>query len=136
MTQTVENISDKVSDPAFDRKASVKAVFEAAVAVSGADTSYPDKGKVQTARVKKAHLEQLVASWRPAGGDDTKLPGALGAIANTLLGEGSELDFIAVKRAARRVPRVSGQRMEGCLDAALARHLNPGTIFPSCDCLK
>ena len=125
---SVGGISDKQSKPAFDMKASVKSVFEAAV--SGKHS--PDDGKVHNARARKAHIVQLTASLRSAGGDNTKLPLALGRLANTLLGEGSELDFLAVKRAARRVPRVSGQRMEWIrgvgLDAALARHLNPGTL--------
>ena len=42
------------------------------------------------------------------------------------------LDFIALKAAARRVPRVSGQRTAWVrsmgLDADLARHLPPGTL--------
>jgi hypothetical protein len=63
---------------------------------------------------------------------ESKLAAALRGLANTLLGEGVELDLLAVKRAARRVPRVAGQRMEWAgsvgLDAALARHLPPGTL--------
>ena len=54
-------------------------------------------------------------------------------LANALEGlSESEMDFMAIKNAARRLPRVSGQRMAWVrsmnLDAALARHLPPGTL--------
>jgi hypothetical protein len=43
-----------------------------------------------------------------------------------------QLDFLALKTAMRRVPRVVGQRMEWVqkmgIVASLARHLPPGTL--------
>jgi hypothetical protein len=57
---------------------------------------------------------------------------ALAGLAETLVSDGIELDFLAVKKAARRVPRVVGQRMEWAkglqLDAMLARQLTPGYL--------
>ena len=45
---------------------------------------------------------------------------------------GDSLDFLGLKAAAKQLPRVSGQRMSWasslCLDAALARHVPPGTL--------
>ena len=82
-------------------------------------------------RVTKAALEKLAASLT-SDARTSKLVLALSGLAKTLLEADGELDFLAVKRAARRVPRVAGQRMEWVrgvnLDAALARHLPPGTL--------
>ena len=146
---------------AFDGKASAQAVFEAALratagslakasvpaASSGADGSEAQGGTdqapgAQTAvpaaeaggaalpeRATKAGLEELASKL---GGGQSKLAVALNGLAETLLGEGVELDFLAVKKAARRVPRVLGQRIEFAtrvkLDALLARQLSPGFL--------
>ena len=51
-----------------------------------------------------------------------------------------ELSFLTLKSAARKLPRVSGQRMEWArslgLDGALARHLPPGTLDDGLEGLK
>jgi hypothetical protein len=82
-------------------------------------------------RVRKAGLERLVENLRKVSGSE-KLASALDSLARLLHGEGVELDFLAVKRAVRRVPRVAGQRMEWAkavgLDGALARHIPPGSL--------
>jgi hypothetical protein len=66
------------------------------------------------------------------GSEKARLAVALAGLAETLVSDGIELDFLAVKKAARRVPRVVGQRMEWAkglqLDAMLARQLNPGHL--------
>ena len=128
--------------PAFDAKASARAVFVAALGPSGVGTGEAvaanAPGPAATAdatrcsqRATKADLEKLAASL---GEDERtlKLAAALTSLANTLLEAGGELDFLAVSRAARQVPRVAGQRMEWVrgmsLDAELARHLPVGTL--------
>ena len=86
-------------------------------------------GAVLPERVTKAGLEELASKL---GCEKSKLAVALNGLAKTLLSEGVELDFLAVKRAARRVPRVAGQRIEWAkrveLDALLARQMQPGNL--------
>ena len=134
----------------FDIKSSARAVFDAAVREAEAGTQagsaggasesadgtagVPSPVAVETAasgRATKACLERLADKANAAG--LANLGAALAGLAKPLLGMGRELDFLAVKRAARRVPRVAGQRMEWVrtgvgLDAALARNLPPGTL--------
>jgi hypothetical protein len=139
----------------FDRKASAQAVFQAALrttAIANANASQPAAGQdaqatggrvyqavresipmadaggaAQSNLATKAGLEHLATSL-----GTSSLAAALKGLAKTLLGEGIELDFLAVKKAARRVPRVVGQRMEWAkgvqLDALLAQHLPPGCL--------
>ena len=115
----------------FDRDASVKAVFDAALEVEATNSkSGPCAAAARlSVGVKKASLEQLAKACRGS----EHLAMALKRLASTLLEDSGELDFLAIKRAARRVPRVAGQRMEWVgsmsLDAMLARHLPPGTLF-------
>ena len=164
----------KGSDGAFDGKAAVRAVFDAAVlapageAEQGGDSSsaQPPSGEQsssdpareesseqsrdslsgrqetgtgtsgrvpdQTAseRATKAGVERLAKSLKEE--NMAKLSAALAVLAEGLVPEGLELDFLAIKRAARRVPRVSGPRVQWVssvgLDAALARHLPAGTL--------
>ncbi len=133
----------------LDKKASARAVFDAAVAESEAGAQAGSAGgasadgmagvtlPVATAkmadsgRATKACLERLADKAKAAG--LANLGAALAGLAKPLLGMGGELDFLAVKRAAQRVPRVAGQRMEWVrtgvgLTAALARNLPPGTL--------
>jgi hypothetical protein len=121
---------DKLS--VFDRKASVQAVFDAAVEVMTLKSGQIPTEDVITVTIKGADrdsLEQL-ADICKSGSENLSL--ALKGLANTLLEDNSKLDFTAVKRAACRVPRVAGQRMEWVgsmgLNAMLARHLPPGTL--------
>jgi hypothetical protein len=124
----------------MDRKASVRAVFDAALQeMAHAKSSLEEPVAASSSGVQKSiqeHISQgitkasLIQLAAKAG--DGKLALALFALSKTLLAEGKKLDFLAVKQAARRVPRVSGQRMEWIrsmgLDGALARHLDPGTL--------
>jgi hypothetical protein len=105
------------SGPLFDSKAAVKALID------GLEPSAAASGWVG-----KAGLESL----------STKLKGAgkktLEDLANPLrqLAADAQLDFLALKDEARRVPRVRGARVDWArglgLDAALARQLPPGTL--------
>jgi hypothetical protein len=131
---------------AFDRKASVRAVFDATRKESEATTSpepsvqagnrtvdkkYCDpenKGELEGVRVSKTNLTALAEKEK----GNEKLAFALNDLARPLLAADLDLDFLAVKRAALRVPRVTGQRLDWArgigLDAALARQLQPGTL--------
>jgi hypothetical protein len=142
----------------FDRKASVNAVFDAAIreATAHAPESEASTSTAESctsvivngtqgagskpcetantdinSRVSKAGLERLAVHLRKVAGSE-KLASALDSLSKSLHGDGVELDFLAVKRAVRRVPRVAGQRMEWAkgvgLDGALARHMPPGTL--------
>ncbi len=106
-----------VSGGTIDRTASVKAVFDA--------LAKSDRGLVE-----RASLESLAFSLTEAGNE--KLASALTALASTLLPSEAELDFLDIKRQARRVPRVKGERVDWAsrigLDTALARQLPPGTL--------
>jgi hypothetical protein len=142
----------------WDRKAAVRAVFNAAAAQAqgpaasrepegvvggscGAGPPSQDRlpahgtglgtGKAAggTKRVTKSGLERLATNLK---GGSEKLGAALSRLAEGLLREGVDLDFLAIKRAAWRVPRVSGPRVEWVssvgLNEALARHLPAGTL--------
>ncbi len=83
----------------------------------------------------RADLDRfLQAEGAPTKG--SALATALEMLTAALLADGQELDFLAVKAAARKVPRVAAQRLEWVrtmgLDAALARHLPPGTLDDGC----
>jgi hypothetical protein len=83
----------------------------------------------------RADLQRfLEAEGAPVQG--SALARALEKLAGALPADGRELDFLAVKAAARKVPRVAAQRLEWVrgmgLDAALARHLPPGTLDDGC----
>jgi hypothetical protein len=103
----------------FDKKASAKAVFSA-VANTAGDSGW----------VGKASLELLATKLK--GEKLEKLASALTDLASQILAADAQLDFIEVKRGMRRVPRVTGPRMDWArglgLDAALARQLPPGTL--------
>jgi hypothetical protein len=118
------------------RSTAVKAIFDA---VAG---SRPAAANVDAAAARgacewatRAHFERFLASPEgPAQG--SALATALKSLAEVLPSDGQELDFLAVKAAARKVPRVAAQRLEWVrsmgLDAALARHLSPGTLDDGC----
>jgi hypothetical protein len=100
-----------------DRKMSVMALFDALDPTS-------------SGWIKKKNLVLLANELKRAGSEE--LYSGLTCLASTLLDEGVDLDFLAVKRAARQVPRAAGQRIDWVrgmgLDAALARHFPPGTL--------
>jgi hypothetical protein len=114
----------------FNREASVCAVFDAAVNLMTSNTGsgLPAMTSQVCRGASKASLEQLATSFKCS----SNLVLALKRLANTLLVDSSELDFVAIKQAARRLPRVAGPRMEWVgsmnLNAMLARHLPPGTL--------
>jgi hypothetical protein len=101
----------------FVRKASAEALFDAL-------------DKSDSGLVERASLDSLANRLMEAG--NKMLASALTAIAGTLLPAEAELDFLDVKREARRVPRVTGPRVDWVrrigLDMALARQLPPGTL--------
>jgi hypothetical protein len=113
-------------------------IREAAGAARVAEVTAASSTVRPSSSATKANLEVLAARLRLGSCEPTsKLAAALTGLAETLLGAGCELDFLAVKRAARSLPRMAGQRLEWVragvgLDAALARHLPPGKLD---DCL-
>ncbi len=121
----------------FDHAASARAVFEAtnpAVSVFEADETGPEKEGRDWRVASRADLERLaeaVRSWPENAHKSRMLAVELGELAKGLAAEG-QLDFLALKAAMRRVPRVVGSRMEWAKDlglvALLARHLPPGTL--------
>jgi hypothetical protein len=127
----------------FDRAASARAVFEATnpqavgeLAAGEADAGSPDGGeggrdRRMASRADVERLAEAVRLWPEGARKSRMLAVALEGLAKGLPAEG-ELDFLALKAAVRRVPRVAGQRMvwvqELDLVAALARHLPPGTL--------
>jgi hypothetical protein len=112
-----EMMMPRASGLTFSRKASVKAVFDAL------DPS-------ASGWAKKEDLDSLATKLKKVG--DEKLASALTALSSKLLAAEAELDFLDSKREARRVPRVTGPRVEWArrigIDTALARHLPPGTL--------
>jgi hypothetical protein len=123
-------------------KAAAKAIF-AAVKTSGRAAELPGAdqataggaGEGDTWVATRADLDRfLQAEGAPTKG--SALATALEKLSAALPADGQELDFLAVKAAARKVPRVAAQRLEWVrtmgLDAALARHLPPGTLDDGC----
>jgi hypothetical protein len=110
----------------IDRKLAVKALFDSALKMN--TNSHAERIAASDVRsgATKVELEELAKACNI----NSKLALALKSIAKALLSADRELDFLAIKKAARRVPRVSGQRMQWVqslgLDAMLARHLPPG----------
>jgi hypothetical protein len=129
------------SDREFDQAASARAVFEATNAVAGlfrageAGSVVPEEGEGLDRRVaSRSDVERLaeaVRSWPESTCQSRTLAVALEELAKTLPAD-DQLDFLALKAAMRRIPRVIGQRMEWAqemgLVASLARHLPPGTL--------
>jgi hypothetical protein len=107
----------------FDMKSSVAALFEALQPRK--DTAAEASGCVE-----KAVLASFAAKLMRDKLE--KLSSALTGLASTLLAADDQLDFLAVKSEAQRVPRVRGARVEWArglgLDAALARQFPPGTL--------
>ena len=119
------------------RSAAVRAIFDAVVPVPVLQAASPlDRaGAGKDIRVAtKVDLKRFLdteAEGRPAPG--SALAVALSQLADTLRADTEHLDFLALKEAARQVPRVAAQRLEWVrdmgLDSLLARHLPPGTFF-------
>ena len=108
------------------KAASIAAIFDLIVPPPSAPAQPGSAGDGELARraATRADLKRVAEEFRGQG--RVRLAKALEGLAE------GELDFLAVKSAVRRLPRVSGQRMEWVrslgLDAALARHLAPGTL--------
>ena len=102
---------------------SVKCVYDAAVLCTA-----PASERHKFAN--RAGLEQLVKQMQGVH-ENEQLTRALTENVERLEA-GDSLDFLGLKAAAKQLPRVSGQRMAWasslCLDAALARHVPPGTL--------
>jgi hypothetical protein len=123
----------------FDRGAAVKIIFDAVMpslqAAVPPEVHQAATGDAADMRMAtRADLIRfLVAEEAPARG--SALAKALEKLASALPADG-QLDFLALKAAARKVPRVVAQRLEWVrtmgLDAALARHLPPGTLEDGC----
>ena len=122
-----------------ERGAAIKAVFDAigssqqAVGSQEQDRTAAGEGEGGARVCTRADLDRfLPAEGAPANG--IPLATALEKLATSLPADG-HLDFLALKEAARKVPRVGAQRLEWersmGLDAALARHLPPGTLCGS-----
>jgi hypothetical protein len=105
------------SGSAFDSKAAVKALFDAL-------------DPTGSGWAKKEDLNEYAIKLQNSG--KLKLAKALMDLAEPLHYAKDELDFLDLKREARRVPRVTGPRIGWArrtgLDASLARHLPPGTL--------
>jgi hypothetical protein len=120
----------------------VKAVFDAvrpsgrATELQGADQAAAGgAGEEETRFATRADLVRFLEA-EGAPSKDSSLASALQTLYEALPADGQELDFLAVKAAARKVPRVAAQRLEWVrtmgLDMALARHLPPGTLDDGC----
>jgi hypothetical protein len=102
-----------------NRKASVNALLDA-LGPSAAAAGWNKKAGLEllATKLKEEKLEELAS--------------ALTGLSNTLLSADAQLDFLALKRGAQRVPRVRGPRLEWArglgLDGALARQLPPGIL--------
>ncbi len=125
----------------MDRGAAVRAVLDVMVRPSargavetGAESAVqPGEGGGQDAVATRKDVEDFLAGAQGAPDVRPAIVEALKGLAAELPAEAvTELDFVVVKEAARRVPRVAGQRVEWVrgmgLDAMLARHLPPGTL--------
>ncbi len=133
--------ADPVGRTGFDQAASARAVFEAtnpAVSVfedGEVGPASPEEEGVRdrlvASRADVERLSEAVRLWPEGARKSRTLAEALEGLAKGLPAEG-QLDFLALKAAMRRVPRVAGQRMvwvdELGLVASLARHLPPGTL--------
>ncbi len=134
----LEQYAQRVAGSGKDRLAAVKSVFDV-IGPSGRAAVLPGahqaaaggagEGSIQFATRADFH-RFLQTEGAPA--KDSALASAL----EKLCALPAELDFLAVKAAARKVPRVAAQRLEWVrtmgLDAALARHLPPGTLDDGC----
>ena len=117
------------------RGAAIKAILDAILLPSQQEPEPQDRaaaGEGGTRMATRADLDRFLAAEGPgAPAKDSPLATALGKLAASLPADG-HLDFLALKEAARKVPRVAAQRLEWVrsmsLDAALARHLPPGTL--------
>jgi hypothetical protein len=124
---------------AMGRSAAVKAVFDA-IGPSGRGAVLPgaDQAAAGGAVVGDSRFatRQDLNRFLEAKAKDSPLASALQKLSAALPADGQELDFLAVKAAARKVPRVAAQRLEWVgtmgLNAMLARHLPPGTLDDGC----
>jgi hypothetical protein len=131
--------------PVLSKGAAVKAIFDA---IGPSQTVPPDaaqaggvgEAEADGRMATRADLERFLAGQQQGQGPapvqvSEALAGALKKLAASLPAEG-QLDFLALKAAARKVPRVAAHRLEWVktldLNALLARHLPPGTLDDGC----
>jgi hypothetical protein len=115
-------------EKAFDFGASVDAVLNDALKSQRAIVT---NGALKTAqKASRTDLEKLIKSINEAGTDRLVL--ALKDLAKEMPRDEGELDFMGLKTAVRKIPRVAAQRLEWVremgLEAAMARHLPPGSL--------
>ncbi len=124
---------------AVGRSAAVKTIFDAVGPSWRPEITVPPEanqaaggsaGEVDTRMATRADFDRFLAAVEaPVKG--SALASAIAKLA-VALPEDGQLDFLALKEVARNVPRVAAQRLEWVrtmgLDAALARHLPPGTL--------
>ncbi len=117
------------------KKAAVQAIFNAIGPSQGPAASAASgggAGEDGTRMVARADIDRFVKEQA----QDSALGKTLEKLAASLPADGHNLDFLDIKAAARKVPRVSAARLEWVrtmgLDAALARHLPPGTLDDGC----
>jgi hypothetical protein len=118
----------------WSRGTAVGAIFNAILPPLEAAVQH-EAGQPEAAGNVRMAARADLARFRSA--EEVRVPGsavakALDKLLQELPADGQELDFLAVKAAARKVPRVAAQRLEWVrsrgIDAALARHLPPGTL--------
>ncbi len=141
-------------DNAFDRAASVREVFEKAsvqtftrIRSTGSSSATASSAAMLELMVTRTGLDGLLTrnfSAQQVSGSGVQAEGklelALKALAQELLPDDKDLDFLAFKKVMRRLPRVAGQRIEWVnemgIAASLARHLPPGTFEDGLDGIK
>jgi hypothetical protein len=115
---------------ATDKKEAIDAIFEVIVQSRQAGEAEA-VGLPTVGMATRNDLERFLAQEAGPFMGSAALASVLTKLAKALPADG-KLDFLALKAATRRVPRQAGQRLEWVrtlgLDAALARHLPPGTL--------
>ena len=127
-------VATSVWGRAKGKSAAARAIFDAVVPALQVAAPLDHAGGDERVAMR-ADLERFLAAQDgPLQG--SSLAAALQQLATTLPIQDEELDFTAVKAAARKVPRVAARRLEWVrsmnLDGALARHLPPGTLDDGC----
>ena len=128
------------ADDIFDLAASVEAVFDAAIKHRVSNTAGGTAaGEISVA--SRSDIEQLIAEEQAkCDTSSTVMISALKELVQSMQRDGGELDFLDFMAAMRKIPRVAAQRLEWVgemgLNAAMARHLPPGTLTDGLKGLK
>jgi hypothetical protein len=122
------------------KQESIAAVYDAAVNDTVHPPPQPGTDAWRDRSVTDVGIQPLLERLRNS--ESSRLLGALEDLASGLTrpDPSGELTFLTLKNAVRKLPRVSGQRMEWArslgLDGALARHLPPGSLDDGLEGLK